>query len=90
MLEKDLQENKLCPLIKCLVFTFHYGSRAHFIKIGENLLTFIFILISVRANRVEISGNDFHDSADILIIEARRNVRTKSVPAFIRLSLFFN
>ena len=39
-------------------------------------------------NQGNISGNDFHDSADILIIEARRNVRTKSVPTYIRLPFF--
>ena len=40
--------------MKCLVFIFCYGNRAHFIKIGENLLKWPFVLISVM--RSDCSG----------------------------------
>ena len=35
------------PIIKFLVFIFHDGNRAHFIKIGEYLLKQPFILRSI-------------------------------------------
>ena len=45
MLEKHAREQSM-PIMKFLVFIFHYGNRTHFIEMGENLLRWPFILIS--------------------------------------------